>query len=87
MAGFRLQETVLFFIHDDVVGRGHGVSGAAVISHNEVTHATVRVKLTTIKIAGKTQPQLAQSLHTQWHPIAVVRLDKAHPAEPRVRLR
>jgi hypothetical protein len=42
--------------------------------YDTVTKATFRIDLTTLKIGGKTQPQIAKSLSTQDHPSATLTL-------------
>jgi polyisoprenoid-binding protein YceI len=73
VAGFRLQESALG-MSNDVVGRTNTVTGTILISGDTVTKATFRIGLTTIKIGGKTQPQIAKSLGTQDHPTATLTL-------------
>jgi len=76
-AGFRVPETALG-ISNDVVGRTSAVSGALAISGDRVTSAAFRVGLAAVKVSGKTQPQLATSLHTGRFPVATFTL--ASPA-------
>jgi polyisoprenoid-binding protein YceI len=73
VAGFRVAESALGF-SNDVVGRTSSVSGALTISGDQVTHAVFRVGLTAIKVSGKTQAQLANSLGTQADPTATIAL-------------
>jgi len=73
VAGFRVEESALGF-SNDVTGRTGSVSGALTISGTQVTHAVFRVALTTIRVNGKTQPQVADSLGTQADPTATFAL-------------
>ena len=71
MAGFRVRESVLG-ISNDVVGRTSAVTGTVIVSGDQVTGASFRIDLTTIKVNGKTQPQFATSLDTRLYPVATV---------------
>ena len=75
LAGFRLQETSIG-LSNDVVGRTNGVTGRIVISDNQVSSANFRIDLTTVKVGGKTEPQLATSLDTRKYPNATFRLSR-----------
>jgi polyisoprenoid-binding protein YceI len=77
VAGFRVRQSALGF-SNDVAGRTSAVTGTLIISGGRVTHATLRVDLTTIKVNGKAAPQFARSLGTQAHPAATFTL--AQPA-------
>ena len=50
--------------------------GRIAISGNQVTAATFRIDLTTIKVGGKTQSQFATSLGTQQYPTATFTLTR-----------
>lgn len=76
VAGFRVPESAMG-ISNDVVGRTSALTGTIVISGGQVTSATFRIGLTSIKVSGKTQPQLAKSLGTARFPAATFTL--AHP--------
>jgi polyisoprenoid-binding protein YceI len=76
VAGFRVQESFAGF-SNDVVGRTSAVTGGVTIANGQVSRATFRVDLTTIKVGGKSQPQFAKSLDTQDHPSATFTL--THP--------
>jgi polyisoprenoid-binding protein YceI len=80
-AGFRVRESALGF-SNYVGGTTKAVTGTIVISGNSVTAAVLRVNLTTIKVSGKRQPQLAASLGTRDHPIATFRLSGPVPLSP-----
>jgi len=73
VAGFRVRETALG-MGGEVTGRTGAVTGTIVISRGQVTQAVFRIGLTSITIAGKTQPQLARSLDTTQHPSAAITL-------------
>ena len=73
VVGFRVRESALG-MSGDVTGQTHAVTGTIVISGGQVTRALFHIDLTTITIAGKTQPQLARSLDTQQHPGATITL-------------
>jgi len=76
VAGFRVPESALG-ISNDVVGRTNAVTGTIVISIDQVTSASFRIGLASIKVSGKAQPQLAKSLDTAQFPAATFTL--AHP--------
>jgi polyisoprenoid-binding protein YceI len=78
VAGFRVQETFVG-LSNDVVGRTKAVTGTITVAGNQVTAATFRVDLATIKVRGKTEPQFATSLDTQNHPDATVKLTEPVP--------
>jgi polyisoprenoid-binding protein YceI len=73
LAGFRVRESALG-MSGDVTGRTDAVTGTIVISGGQVTRAVFRIGLTSITIAGKTQPQFARSLDTTQHPSATITL-------------
>jgi polyisoprenoid-binding protein YceI len=73
VAGFRVRESALG-MSGDVTGRTHAVTGTIVISSGQLTRAAFRIGLTSITIAGKTQPQFARSLDTTQHPGATITL-------------
>ena len=73
VAGFRLKQTVLS-VGNYISGHTSAVTGTIVLSGDKVISATLRVQLTAIKVAGKTQPQLATSLGTSQHPVATFTL-------------
>jgi polyisoprenoid-binding protein YceI len=73
VAGFRVPETFLG-MSNDTVGRTNAVTGTIALSGTQVTSATFRINLVTIKVNGKPQPQLAKSLGTQDHPSATLTL-------------
>jgi len=75
VAGFRLQETTLG-LSNDVVGRTNGVTGHILISDNQVSSASFRIDLTTIKVGGKKEPQLTTSLDTLKYPNATFSLSR-----------
>lgn len=82
VAGFRLQETALFFITNDVVGRTNAVIGSFVVSGDRVTAATFRIDLTTMKVGGKVQAQFAKSLGTKDYPSATFTLTRPMTLSP-----
>lgn len=81
VAGFRLQETALF-ISNAVVGRTNAVTGTFVVSGDRVSAATFRIDLTTMKVAGKVQPQFAKSLGTKDYPRATFTLTRPMTLSP-----
>ncbi len=74
VAGFRIEQTVLFMTAD-VVGRTNGVTGSIVVSGDRVTSATFELDLTAITSGGKPQPQFAISLDTSAYPTATFWLE------------
>ncbi len=76
VAGFRVRESALG-LSNDTVGRTSTVTGALVITVDQVTRATFRIDLATVRVGGKAQPQFASSLHTREHPDATFTLE--HP--------
>ena len=80
-AGFRVRESFLG-ISNDTVGRTTAVTGAVVISGQQVTGASFRVDLTAINVNGKAQPQVARSLDTQLYPVATITLVKPVTLDP-----
>lgn len=77
-AGFRVRENTLGF-SNDTVGRTTAVSGAAVLTGNQIASGSFRINLTTVKVGGKTQPQFATSLDTRRYPAATVTLARPVP--------
>ena len=75
VAGFRLQETFIG-LGNDVVGRTSDVTGTISVSDNRVILATLHIDLTTIKVGGKTEPQLATSFDTRKYPNATFNLSR-----------
>jgi polyisoprenoid-binding protein YceI len=75
VAGFRLQETFIG-LGNDVVGRTNDVTGTISVSDNRVISATLHIDLTTIKVGGKTEPQLATSFDTRKYPNATFNLSR-----------
>ena len=75
LAGFRVHETALG-ASNDAVGRTSAVSGDLVISGDQVTSANFRIDLTSIRVNGKTQPQVATSLATGQYPDATFTLTR-----------
>jgi polyisoprenoid-binding protein YceI len=73
VAGFRVRESALG-MSGDVTGRTSAVTGTILISRRQLTRAAFRIGLTSITIAGKTQPQFARSLDTTQHPGATITL-------------
>ena len=73
VAGFRLEQTALG-ISSYIGGTTTGITGTMVLSGAEVTSATLRIRLTAIKVSGKVQPQLAASLRAGQHPVATFTL-------------
>ncbi len=73
VAGFRVKQTVLG-MGTYIGGQTSAVTGAIVLSGDKVISATLRIQLTAIKVSGKTQPQLAASLGTSQHPVAIFTL-------------
>ena len=81
VAGFRVRESALG-ISGDVTGQTDAVTGTIVISHGQVTRAVFRIDLTSITVAGKTQPQFTQSLDTQEYPGATITLARPVTLQP-----
>lgn len=73
VAGFRVQQSAVG-VSNDFVGRTNAVTGTIAVSGMNVTAATFRVDLTTVKVGGKPSPQWATSLDTQRHPSATFTL-------------
>jgi polyisoprenoid-binding protein YceI len=73
VAGFRVRESALG-MSGDVTGRTDAVTGTTVISGGQVTRAVFRIDLTSITVAGTTQPQFTQSLDTKEYPGATITL-------------
>ena len=73
VAGFRVRETALG-ISGGVTGQTGAVTGTTVISGGQVTRAVFRIDLTSITVAGKTQPQFTRSLDTTQYPSATITL-------------
>lgn len=77
VAGFRIQQTVLF-LPSEVVGRTTDVMGTVTVAGDRVTAANVRVNLLTLTTGGKKPaPQFGISLDTKQYPVATV--DLARP--------
>ncbi len=74
-AGFRVRENAMGF-SNVVVGRTDGIRGTLLISGGRLLSATLRVRLTTMKVGGKAQPQFAVSLGTQRDPAATFALTR-----------
>jgi polyisoprenoid-binding protein YceI len=74
-AGFRVPENAMGF-SNVVVGRTDGIRGTLLISGDRLLSATLRVRLTTMKINGKAQPQFAASLGTRRDPVATFTLTR-----------
>ena len=73
VAGFRVQQSAVG-VSNDSVGRTNAITGTIVATDREVTSATFRIDLTTIKVGGKTAPQFEASLDTQGNPSATFAL-------------
>jgi len=73
LAGYRVGEDFLWQ-HGSVVGRTSSVTGTVVIANTQVSSASFRVDLTTVKANGKTQPQFAGILGTKSYPTATFTL-------------
>jgi polyisoprenoid-binding protein YceI len=73
LAGYRVGEDFLWQ-HGSVVGRTSVVTGTVVIANTQVSSASFRVDLTTVKANGKTQPQFAGILDTRSYPTATFTL-------------
>ncbi len=72
-AGFRIQESA-FGVSNVVVGRTSALTGSVVIAGSDVTSATFRIRLDTITVAGKAEPQLRTSLDSRAYPLATISL-------------
>ncbi|HTT52684.1 MAG TPA: YceI family protein [Streptosporangiaceae bacterium] len=75
VAGFRLAESAIGF-SNDVVGRTSGVTGTIVIAGDQAVRAVLHIALAGLRVSGKTKPQLASSLHTRQHPVAMFTLTR-----------
>jgi polyisoprenoid-binding protein YceI len=73
LAGYRVGEDFLWQ-HGSVVGRTSSVTGTVVIANTQVSSASFRVDLTTVKANGKTQPQFAGIVDTTSYPTATFTL-------------
>jgi len=73
VAGFRVREAAPG-MSGDVTGQTGAVTGTTVISGGQVTRAVFRIGLTSITVAGKTQPQFTRSLDTTQYPSATITL-------------
>jgi polyisoprenoid-binding protein YceI len=73
VAGFRIEQTVMFMT-GDVVGRTSDISGTLIVSGGAITSARFDIDLTTVTSGGKDQPQFALSLDTKDHPMATFTL-------------
>jgi polyisoprenoid-binding protein YceI len=73
VVGYRVREDFLG-PGDSVVARTSGVTGHVVISRSQVSSASFRVDLTSLRSSGKTQPQFAGILGTASHPDATLTL-------------
>jgi len=69
VAGFRVQQSAVG-VSNDSVGRTNAITGTIVATDMQVTSATFRIELTTIKVGGKAAPQFEASLDTQGNPSA-----------------
>jgi polyisoprenoid-binding protein YceI len=73
VAGFQIRQHVLGK-SSEIVGRTSTVTGAVAVAHGQLTAASFRVDLTTVKVNDETSPQFAQRLDTQHHPSATFAL-------------
>jgi polyisoprenoid-binding protein YceI len=73
IAGFRIRQHLLGN-SSDIVGRTNTITGTIAVSSHQLTAATLRVDLTTIKVDDKASPQFANSLDTRQHPDATFTL-------------
>lgn len=73
VGGFRIRQHVLGN-SSDIVGRTNSMTGTIAVSHHQLTAATFRVDLTSIKVDDKASPQFANSLDTRQHPDATFTL-------------
>jgi YceI-like domain len=74
-AAFRVRETVLGL--GNMVGGSTGaVAGTVVIAGDQVNAASFGINLTTLRVSGKPQPQVATSLATGRYPEAALTLAK-----------
>jgi polyisoprenoid-binding protein YceI len=74
VAGFRIRQHVLGK-SSDIVGRTNTVTGA----RGQLTAATFRIDLPTVKVNDETSPQFARRLDTQHHPSATFALTQPIP--------
>ena len=81
VAGFRVRQSILG-MSSDVTGQTDAVTGTVVISRGQVTRAVFRVDLSSIKVAGKTQPQFALSLDAKEYPSATIVLARPVTLRP-----
>ena len=73
VAGFRIRQHLLGK-SSDIIGRTNSITGTIAVAHQQLTAATFRVDLTTIKVDDKASPQFANSLDTRQHPDATFTL-------------
>jgi len=73
VAGFRVQQSAVGMSNDSV-GRTNAITGTIVATDRQVTSATFRIELTTIKVGGKAAPQFEAILDTQGNPSATFAL-------------
>jgi polyisoprenoid-binding protein YceI len=73
VGGFRVQQSAVG-VSNDLVGRTNAVNGTITVTDSQVTSATLRIDLTTMKVGGKTSPQFEASLDTQGNPSATFAL-------------
>jgi polyisoprenoid-binding protein YceI len=73
VAGFRIRQHILGR-GSDIVGRTTAVTGSASAAHDQLTAASFRIDLTTIKVNGETSPRFTKSLETQRFPSATFTL-------------
>jgi polyisoprenoid-binding protein YceI len=85
LAGYRAGEDFLWQ-HGSVVGRTSAVTGTVVIPNTQVSSASFRVDLTTVKANGTTQPQFAGIMDTKSYPTATFTLTTpiVAPVEPTI---
>jgi polyisoprenoid-binding protein YceI len=81
VAGFRVRASA-FGIGNDVVGRTPAVSGTITVARDWVVGARLRVALAGIRVDGKTEPQLLQSLRTDRYPVATFSLTEVAAMGP-----
>lgn len=81
VAGFRVRISAMG-IGNDVVGRTPAVSGSVSMTRDWVVGARLRIALAGIRVDGKPQPQLAESLRTARYPTALFSLTEVAAMGP-----
>jgi polyisoprenoid-binding protein YceI len=78
VVGFRIRQHVLGK-SSEIVGRTNTVTGAVIVAHGQLTAASFRIDLTTVKVNDEMSPQFARRLDTQHYPSATFALTQPIP--------